>query len=121
MTRQFAAVASRAILTPLTASSSIRGLATAAARGRTGKARAKGGSPLHACRLRHDITDLGPFSTPKHLGLTQEVVSSNVEPKLAALAAEGLSPAQMARLLAANNSPLPCSYGDTFRPNLELL
>jgi hypothetical protein len=103
------------------ATSSIRGLATAAASGRAGKARAKDSCPLHACLLRHGITDLGPFSTPKHLGLSQEVVSSKVEPKLAALAAEGLSPAQMARLLAAKPSPLPCSYGDTFQPNLELL
>jgi hypothetical protein len=77
--------------------------------------------PLHTCLLRHGITDLGPFSTLNHLGLSQEVVSSKVEPKLAALAAEGLSPAQMARLLAASHSPVWCSYGDTFRPNLELL
>ncbi len=77
--------------------------------------------PLHTCLLRHGITDLGPFSTPNHLGLSQEVVSSNVERKLAALVAEGLGPTHMARLLAAKDSPLWCSYVNTFRPNLELL
>ncbi|GAB4822916.1 hypothetical protein N2152v2_009962 [Parachlorella kessleri] len=34
------------------------------------------------------------FSAPKHLALSQEEVSSNVKPELAALAAEGLSPKQ---------------------------
>jgi hypothetical protein len=121
MTHQLVAAASSAILTPMTASSSIRSLPTAAASGCAGKARAKGGCPLHACLLRHGITHLGPFSAPKHLGLSKEVVSSKVEPKLAALAAEGLRPAQMAWLLAAKRSPLSCSYVDTFQPNLELL
>ncbi len=93
----------------------------AAAASKPAGGRAKQPCPLHACLLRHGIADLDAFSTPKHLGLSQEVVSSKVEPKLAALAAEGLSPAQMARLLAAKPSPLPCSYGDTFLPNLELL
>jgi hypothetical protein len=77
--------------------------------------------PLHACLLQHGIAELAPFSTPKHLGLSQEAVSSTVEPKLAALAAEGLSPAQMARLLAGTRSPLWCSFDATFLPNLELL
>jgi hypothetical protein len=81
----------------------------------------QGQCPLHACLLRHGIADLSPFSAPKHLGLSQEVVSSNVEPKLVALTAEGLSPAQMVRLLAAKDSPLGCSFGATFQPNLELL
>ncbi|GAB4822930.1 hypothetical protein N2152v2_009976 [Parachlorella kessleri] len=78
--------------------------------------------PLHACLLRHGITDLAAFSAPKHLALSWEVVSSNVEPKLAALVAEGLSPKQMGQLLGqGTNSPLACSYKDTFQPNLQLL
>ncbi|GAB4822900.1 hypothetical protein N2152v2_009946 [Parachlorella kessleri] len=44
--------------------------------------------PLHACLLRYGITDLAAFSAPRHLALSQEEVSSNVDPKLAALAAE---------------------------------
>ncbi len=78
--------------------------------------------PLHACLLQHGIADMAPFSTPKHLALSQEAVSSNVEPKLAALAAEGLNPAQIARLLSVASHPLlPCKFGDTFGPNLALL
>ncbi|GAB4822921.1 hypothetical protein N2152v2_009967 [Parachlorella kessleri] len=79
--------------------------------------------PLHACLLRHGITDLTAFSAPKHLALSQEEVDSNVEPKLAALAAEGLSPKQIVRLFAARTtaSLLSCSYKDTFLPNLQLL
>ncbi|GAB4822914.1 hypothetical protein N2152v2_009960 [Parachlorella kessleri] len=77
--------------------------------------------PLHACLLQHGITDLAAFSARKHLALSQEAVSSNVDPKLAALAAEGLSPKQVARILAAHDSPLSCNYADTFLPNLQLL
>ncbi|GAB4822908.1 hypothetical protein N2152v2_009954 [Parachlorella kessleri] len=78
--------------------------------------------PLHACLLRHGITDLAPFSSPKHLILSQEAVSSNVEPKVAALAAEGLSPKQMAQLLGhKTHSLLACSYDGAFLPNLQLL
>ncbi|GAB4822931.1 hypothetical protein N2152v2_009977 [Parachlorella kessleri] len=77
--------------------------------------------PLHACLLRHGITDLAAFSGLKHLALGQEAVSSSVEPKLAALAAEGLSPKQVASILAARDSPLPCTYAETFQPNLQLL
>ncbi|GAB4822929.1 hypothetical protein N2152v2_009975 [Parachlorella kessleri] len=78
--------------------------------------------PLHACLLLYGITDLAAFSAPKHLALSQEEVDRNVEPKLAALAAEGLSPKQMAQLLGQEPySPLPCSYKDTFQPNLQVL
>ncbi|GAB4822923.1 hypothetical protein N2152v2_009969 [Parachlorella kessleri] len=77
--------------------------------------------PLHACLLRHGITDLAAFSAPKHLAHSQEAVDSNVEPKLAALAAEGLKPKQVWQVLKAHNSPLWCSYADTFLPNLQLL
>ncbi|GAB4822898.1 hypothetical protein N2152v2_009944 [Parachlorella kessleri] len=78
-------------------------------------------SPLHACLLRYGITDLAAFSAPRHLALNQEAVSSNVEPQLAELAAEGLRPKQVARLMRAQNSPLPCSYADVFLPNLQLM
>ncbi|GAB4822907.1 hypothetical protein N2152v2_009953 [Parachlorella kessleri] len=78
-------------------------------------------SPLHACLLRYGITNLAAFSAPKHLALSQEAVHSNVEPKLAALAAEGLSPKQMARILAAHDSALSCNHAKTFLPNLQLL
>ncbi|GAB4822913.1 hypothetical protein N2152v2_009959 [Parachlorella kessleri] len=79
--------------------------------------------PLHTCLLRHGITDLAAFSAPRHLALSQEQVSSNVEPKLAALAAEGLSPKQIIQLVGARTtaSLLSCSYKDTFLPNLQLL
>jgi hypothetical protein len=99
-----------------------RGMTTAAAAAsHPSGGRAKQQCPLHACLLRHGIAELDPFSTPKHLALSQEVVRSNVEPKLAALAAEGLSPARMLRLLVAKPSPLWCSFGATFLPKLELL
>ncbi|GAB4822911.1 hypothetical protein N2152v2_009957 [Parachlorella kessleri] len=94
----------------------------------TGTGATSGGSsspvqpcPLHACLLQNGITDLAAFSARKHLALSQEAVSSSVEPKLAALAAEGLSPKQVARILAAHDSPLSCNYADTFLPNLQLL
>ncbi|GAB4822922.1 hypothetical protein N2152v2_009968 [Parachlorella kessleri] len=79
--------------------------------------------PLHACLLHHGITDLAAFSAPRHLALSQEAVSSNVEPKLAALAAEGLSPKQIVQLVRVRttSSLLSCSYQDTFQPNLQLL
>ncbi|GAB4822927.1 hypothetical protein N2152v2_009973 [Parachlorella kessleri] len=77
--------------------------------------------PLHACLLWYGITDLAAFSAPRHLALSQEAVSRNVEPKLEALAAEGLTPQQVASILAARDSPLPCSYAETFQPNLRLL
>ncbi|GAB4822920.1 hypothetical protein N2152v2_009966 [Parachlorella kessleri] len=78
--------------------------------------------PLHACLLRYGITDLAAFSAPRHLTLSQETVDSNVEPKLAALAAEGLSPRQMAQLLGRKTrSALSCSYTNAFLPNLQLL
>ncbi|GAB4822902.1 hypothetical protein N2152v2_009948 [Parachlorella kessleri] len=77
--------------------------------------------PLHACLLRYGITDLAAFSAPRHLALNQEAVSSNVEPKLAALAAEGLSPTQTLQLMRGHVSPLPCSYANVFTPNLQLL
>ncbi|GAB4822897.1 hypothetical protein N2152v2_009943 [Parachlorella kessleri] len=78
--------------------------------------------PLHACLLQYGINDLAAFSAPRHLALSQEEVSSNVEPKLAALAAEGLSPKQMAQLMGhKTHSLLPCSYADVFLPNLQLL
>ncbi|GAB4822915.1 hypothetical protein N2152v2_009961 [Parachlorella kessleri] len=77
--------------------------------------------PLHACLLRHGITDLAAFSAPKHLAISQGEVGSNVEPKLVAMAAEGLSAKQVARILAAHSSPLRCSYAETFQPNLQLL
>ncbi|GAB4822909.1 hypothetical protein N2152v2_009955 [Parachlorella kessleri] len=79
--------------------------------------------PLHACLLQHGITDLAAFSSPKHLALSQEAVDSNVEPKLAALAADGLTPKQIQQLLKAKTtaSTLSCSYKGTFLPNLQLL
>ncbi|GAB4822919.1 hypothetical protein N2152v2_009965 [Parachlorella kessleri] len=78
--------------------------------------------PLHACLLQYGITDLAAFSAPKHLALSQEAVSSNAEPKLAALAAEGLSPKQLTQLMGhKTRSPLWCSYADIFLPNLQLL
>ncbi|GAB4822912.1 hypothetical protein N2152v2_009958 [Parachlorella kessleri] len=79
--------------------------------------------PLHACLLHHGITDLAAFSAPKHLALSHEAVSNNVEPKLAALAAEGLNTKQIKQLLSATvtASPLSCSYKNTFLPNLQLL
>ncbi|GAB4822899.1 hypothetical protein N2152v2_009945 [Parachlorella kessleri] len=77
--------------------------------------------PLHACLLRYGITDLEAFNEPKHLALSQEEVSSNMKPKLAALAAEGLSPKQVLQIMRSHNTPLWCSYADTFRPNLQLL
>ncbi|GAB4822932.1 hypothetical protein N2152v2_009978 [Parachlorella kessleri] len=77
--------------------------------------------PLHACLLRYGITDLAAFSAPRHLALSREVVSGNVEPKLGALAAEGLSSKQVSNILVAQNSPLSCNYADTFQPNLQVL
>ncbi|GAB4822879.1 hypothetical protein N2152v2_009925 [Parachlorella kessleri] len=78
-------------------------------------------SPLLACLARYGISDL-PGLRPKHLAFSQEEVSSNVEPKLAALAAEGLGPRQMAKLVGnRSNSVLACSYTKTFLPNLQLL
>ncbi|GAB4822910.1 hypothetical protein N2152v2_009956 [Parachlorella kessleri] len=79
--------------------------------------------PLHACLVRYGITDLVAFSAPRHLALSQEAVNSDVEPKLAALEAEGLSPEQIMALLSAKgtSSLLSCSYKDTFLPNMQLL
>ncbi|GAB4822880.1 hypothetical protein N2152v2_009926 [Parachlorella kessleri] len=77
--------------------------------------------PLHSCLLRYGITDLAAISAPRHLALSQEAVDSNVEPKLAALAAEGLNLKQVTQILLAEGSPLWCSYGATFLPNLQLL
>ncbi|GAB4822896.1 hypothetical protein N2152v2_009942 [Parachlorella kessleri] len=60
--------------------------------------------PLHACLLRYRITDFEAFSEPKHLALSQEEVSSNFEPKLAALVAEGLRPKQISQLTATGTA-----------------
>ncbi|GAB4822901.1 hypothetical protein N2152v2_009947 [Parachlorella kessleri] len=78
--------------------------------------------PLHACLLRYGIPDLAAFSAPRHMALSQEAVSSNAELKLAALAAEGLSPKQMAQLMGHKKySLLTCSFNGAFLPNLQLL
>ncbi|GAB4819589.1 hypothetical protein N2152v2_006635 [Parachlorella kessleri] len=78
--------------------------------------------PLHACLLQYGISNLAAFCRPRHLALSQEAVSSDVEPKLAALAAEGLSPRHLERLLLNNSHQLlACSYRSTFKPNLQLL
>ncbi|GAB4822926.1 hypothetical protein N2152v2_009972 [Parachlorella kessleri] len=77
--------------------------------------------PLHACLLRYGFQDLAAVSAPKHLALSQEAVSSNVEPKLAALAAEALSHKQVWLVFKAHNSLVWCNYADTFQLNLHLL
>ena len=59
--------------------------------------------PLHACLLAAGITDLAPFSSQAHLELGEEEVRAGVRPLLAALQAEGLSPASMAQLLLARD------------------
>jgi hypothetical protein len=77
--------------------------------------------PLHACLRQYGITDLAALSKPRHLAMSQDAVDSSVAPKLAALRAEGLSAAQMHRLLSEAQSIESCSYEGTFLRNLELL
>lgn len=53
-------------------------------------------SPLQRCLQRHGLPQLA-FWDGKHTDLTEELVQSNLEPKLAALEAEGVGPEALAR------------------------
>ena len=111
---------------PQTAAAARRQVA-AAANSRSGRssgsrAAAEGPAcPLHACLREFGFADLAPFSEKRHLALSAETVERDVQPKLAALAAEGLMPQQAAKLLLQTHSPLPCDYVAVFAPNLALL
>lgn len=53
-------------------------------------------SPLQRCLQRHGLPQLA-FWDGKHTDLTEELVQSNLELKLAALEAEGVGPEALAR------------------------